>query len=333
MILTRVSPLTITLTAILTAFCSAEHKDQLAIADFPILSGLPPSVHDSNEVATLPFRQDETLKQDSQTLDERDINFGWYSRAYDHGYLRQWIFGNATKQFNISMSNCIKAGHVVGIYQSMDGTNHTTATIADIYKDLGYSDTHLDPKKILAQFSVNAQAAYEEILAFLLTSIFCSGDALVGNELRRRLLSRSDRGILTVILQGAGDVVSYFIWNGKKIKVDDPGIKLLFGGIGTFFLEIVVGLLDLLRQEATLEPVEAAFMGTVLAAKARSVILKMKQSGRLDQDIEPCLPATQMAAALALAGSGSAPVQDLGVLASTDVSNFQAACAAKQVAE
>ena len=332
MIFTSVSPLTVTLTAILTALGSAEHDDQLAIADFPIFSGLPSSVQYSNEVATLPFREDETLKQDSQALDERDIDFGWYSRAYDEGYLRQWIFGNATNQFNISMSNCIKTGNVAGIYQSRDGTNRTAATVGDIYTDLGYRDAPLDPNKILAQFSVNAQAAYDEILAFLLTSIFCSGNALAGKELRRRLLSRSDGGVLTVILQGAGDVVAYFIWNGKDLKVDDPGIRLLFGGIGTFFFKIVVGLLDVLRQEGTLEPVEAAFMGTVLAAKARSVIQRMKQSGRVDQDPGACLPATQMTAALALAGSGSAPVQDLGVLSSTDVSKFQAACAAKPVA-
>ena len=328
MIFTRLSLFTITLTAILTVPSSAEHNDQLAIADFSIFSGIPPSVHYSDEVATLPFREDEPSKQDSQALGERDITFGWYSRTYNKDNLRQWIFGNATTKFNISLSNCINSSDVAGVYQFMNGTNSTDATVGDIYTDLGYRDALINSNRMLAHTSVNAQAAYDEISAFLLTSIFCSGNALGRDELRRRLLFRSDGRVLTVVLQGAGGMVAYFIWNGIGLIVDDPGIKLLFGGIGTFFLIIVVGLLDILRQEGRIEPLETALMGSVLVAKARSVIQKMRQSGRANQDAGPCLPATQMAAAVATAGSGSAPVQDLGVVASADVSEIQAACSA-----
>ena len=329
MIFTRVSLLTITLTAILTALSSAEHNDQLAIADFSIFSRVPPSVHYSDEVATLPFREDEPSMQGSQALGERDITFGWYSRIYNKDNLRQWIFGNVTNKFNISMSNCINSSDVAGVYQFMNGTNRTDATVGDIYTDLGYRNAPINPNRMLAHTSVNAQAAYDEISAFLLTSIFCSDNALVRDELRRRLLFQSDGRVLTVILQGTGGLMAYFIWNGIGLKVDDPGIKVLLGGIGTFFLIIVVGILDILRQEGRIEPLEAAFMGSVLVAKARSVILKMRQSGRANQDAGPCLPATQMAAALASAGSGSAPAQDLGVGASADVSEIQAACAAE----
>ena len=328
MIFTRVSLLTITLTAILTAPSSAEHNDQLAIADLSIFSGIPPSVNYSDEVATLPFREDEPSKQDSQALGERGITFGWYSRTYNKDNLRQWIFGNATNKFNISLSNCINSSEVAGVYQFMDGTNRTDATVGDIYTDLGYRNATIDQNRMLALTSVNAQAAYDEISAFLLISIFCSDNALMRDELRRRLLFRSEGRVLTVILQGAGGMVAYFIWNGIGLKIDNPGIRLLFGGIGTFFLIIVVGLLDILRQENRIEPLETALMGSVLVAKARSVIQKMRQSGRANQDAGPCLPATQMAAALASAGSGSAPVQDLGVVASADVSEIQAACEA-----
>lgn len=328
MIFTTARLLTITLIAILTAPSSAEHNDQLAIADSAISSSIPPSVRYSDEVATFPFREDEPSKQDSQALGAREITFGWYSRIYNKDNLRQWIFGNATNKFNISLSNCINSSDVAGVYQFMNGTNSTDATVGDIYTDLGYRNAPINPSIMLAHTSVNAQAAYDEISDFLLTSIFCSGDAVVRDELRRQLLFRSDGRVLTVILQGSGGVVAYLIWNGIGLKVDDPGIKLLLGGIGTFFLIIVVGVLDILRQEGRIEPLETALMGSVLVAKARSVILKMRQGGRANQDAGPCLPATQMAAALASAGSGSAPVQDLGVVASADVSENQAACAA-----
>ena len=328
MLFTRVNILTITSTAILTALSSAEHNHQLAIADFPIFSALPPSVQYSEEAATLPFRADKPLKQNSQALGEREITFGWYSRIYNKDNLRQWIFGNATIMFNISMSNCINSSDVAGVYQFMDGTNRTDATVGDIYTDLGYGNALINQNRMLAHTSVNAQAAYDEISAFLLTSIFCNGNALMRDELRRRLLFRSDGRVLTVILQGLGGVSAYFFWNGIGLKYDDPGIKMLFGGIGTFFLIIVVGILEILRQENRIEPLETAIVGNILVAKARDVIQKMRQSGRANQDAGPCLPATQMAAAVASAGSGSAPVQDLGVVASADVSENQAACAA-----
>ena len=328
MILTRVSLLTTILTAILTTVSSAEHNDQFAIADFSIFSGIPPSVQYSDEVATLPFREDEPSKQDSQALGERDITFGWYSRTYNIDNLRQWIFGNATNKFNISLSNCINSSDVAGVYQFMNGTNSTNATVGDIYTDLGYGNALINPNKMLAHTSVNVQAAFDEISAFLLTSIFCSGNALVRDELRRRLLFRSDGRVLTVILQGTGGLAAYFFWNGIGLAVDHPGIKLLLGGIATFNLIIVVGILEILRQEDVIEPLEVALMGSVFVAKARSLIQQMRQSGRANQDAGPCLPATQMAAAVASAGSGSAPVQDLGVVASADVSEIQAACAA-----
>ena len=329
MIFTRVKFSTITLTAILTALSSAGHNDQLTIADSSIFSDLSPSIHHSDEAAALPFRRDEPSTQDSQTLGERDIAFGWYSRIYNKDNLRQWNFGNATHQFNISMSTCIKSSDEAGVYQFMNGTTRTDATVGDIYTDLGYRDGLINPNSTLAHTSVNAQAAYDEISTFLLTSIFCSDNALVRDELRRRLLFQSDGRVLTVILQGAGGLVAYFFWNGIGLKYDDPGIKMLFGGIGTLFLILVVGILDILRQEGRIEPLEAALMGNFLVAKARSVIQNMRLSGRANQNAGPCLPATQMAAALASAGSGSAPVQDLGIVASADVSEIQAACAAE----
>ena len=329
MVFTRASLLTTTLTAILTALSSAEHNDQLAIADSSIFSRVPTSVHYSDEVATLPFQEDEPSKRGSQALDERDITFGWYSRIYNKDNLRQWIFGNVTNKFNISMSNCIKSSDVAGVYQFMNGTNRTDATVGDIYTDLGYRNAPINPNGMLAHTSVNAQAAYDEIWAFLLTSIYCSDNALVRDELRRRLLFQSDGRVMTVILQASGGAVVYFIWNGIGLRVDDPGTKVLLGGIGTFFLIVVVGILDILRQEGTIEPLEAAivFVCNVIVAKARSVILKMRLRGRANRDPGPCLPATQMAAAIASAGSGSAPVQELG--ASADVSEIQAACAAE----
>ena len=331
MIFTRVRLLTIIL-AILTAPSSAEHYDQLAIADFPLSSSIPPSFRYSDDVATLPSQEDEPSKQDSQALGARDITFGWYSRAYNKDNLRQWIFGNATNKFNISLSNCIKSTDVAGVYQLMNGTNLTDATVGDIYTDLGYRNASIDRNTRVAHTLVNAQAAYNEILAFSLTSIFCSGgggNELVRDELRRQLLFRSDGRVLTVVLQGASGMVAYFLWNGIGLVTDNPGIKLIFGGIGTFFLIVVLGLLDILRQEGRIEPLEAALIGSVFVAKARSVIQKMMQSGQANQDAGPCLPATQMAAAVASAGSGSAPVQDLGLVASADVSEIQAACAAE----
>lgn len=62
-------------------------------------------------------------------------------------------------------------------------------------------------------------------------------------------------------------------------------------------------------------------------AKARSLILRATQSGRAGQAAGPCLTGTQLAAAVAQAGSGSSPAHDLGVVASADVPEIQAACA------
>ena len=135
---------------------------------------------------------------------------------------------------------------------------------------------------------------------------------------------------MTLILQGSGALISYFLWNGIGLAFENPGVKILFGGIATLQLVIVVGLLEILRQEGRIEPYETALIGAFYVARARMLIMRMRLGGRANQAAGPCLPETQMTAAVATAGSGSAPAQDLGVAASADVSEIQAACAANQ---
>lgn len=319
--------ITLFLTTIFAALGSGEQDEQLAIADVSFLSSTPLSVQLSDEYITFPFPEDELSEQESQTLLERDITFGSYSHRYNQNHLRQWIFGNATNSFNISMSTCIKRNDVAGVYQFMNGSSSTVATAGDIYTDLGYGAALVKPEKMIAHALVNAQAAYDDISSFLLDSILCtSGNSFVQNELRRQLLFTSEGRVMTLLLQGTGGLLAYFVWNGIGLRFDNPGVKMFFGGIATLNLIIVVGLVEIFRQENIIGRWEAAFMGTVFVAKIRSLIQHARRSGRANQAAGPCLPTTQIAAAVAQAGSGSAPDQDLGVVASTDVAEIQAQC-------
>ena len=314
---------TILLTFVLTALSYAAHDEQLAIAGLLFLSDTPPSTQDSDKLITLPSRED------SQALKERAIrtSFGWYSRFFNFKDSRQWIFGNATSQFNITVSRCITHVDVVGVYQFMNGTISTNATAGDIYTDLGYGTALANREKMLAHALINAQAAYDEISTFLLDSILCSDSSPVRDELRRQLLFESEGRVTTVILQAATGTVIYFVWNGIGLAFDNAGVKMAFGGVATFSLLTVVGILQIFQQEGRIEPYESAFMASVWVARVRRLIRKMRQSGRANQAAGPCLPATQMAAAAAYAGSGAAPDQALGIAASADVPEFQATCA------
>lgn len=318
------------LLAIFTALSSARYGEQLAVADFPLFSNVPPPVRPPHELL---FREYEAAEQDSPALRERDITFKWYSHGGTGDSLYQWIFGNATNHYNISMATCIKRSSVAGVYQFINGSSTTSATVGDIYTDLGYGNPLGFSGNRTAQAIINAEAAYQDISTFLLNSILCSGDSQIKDDLRRRLLFRSDGfrsdgRITTVMLQSVSGMVIYFAWNGIGLLFNDhPGFKMLLGGIATFQLILVVGLLEILKQEGLIQPYEAAFVGSVYVARARSLFLQATRSGRASgQAAGACLPATQMMQAAVQAGSGSAPVQELGVVASADVPETQAAC-------
>lgn len=219
-----------------TALSSAEHNEQLAVADLSFFSNTPPSVQVSDGLTTLPLRGDEAMEQDLQALGERDITFGWYSHYYNQDHLRQWIFGNGTMSFNISMSTCINSSDVAGVYQFMKGSTSTNATVGDIYMDLGYGTALANREKMMAQTLIDAQAAYDEISTFLPDSILCSGNSPWSNELRRQLFARPDGfqsngRIMTVALQATGAVITFFTVNGIGLFFNDyPAIKYLFAG-------------------------------------------------------------------------------------------------------
>ena len=317
--------------AIFAALSSAGHGEQLAVADFPFLSNAPPSVDPPNKLL---LREDGATEQDSRALRKRDITIGWYSHKFTQNYLYQWIFGNATNHFNISISTCVKGSSVAGVYQFVNGSSTTDATVGDIYRDLGYGTTFGTPQTMIAQTLINAEAAYQDISNFLLNSILCSGDSQLKDDIRRQLLFsydgfRSDGQVTTLLLQSVGAMAVYFTWAGlDSLFKDPPGVKTLFGGIATFNLILMVGLLENLRQEGVRQPYQAPFVGSLFVAYARSLLLQATRSGRAtNQAAGACLPASQMMEAAVQAGSGSAPAQELGVLASADVPGIQATCA------
>ena len=316
------------LTAILTAVTSAEHHEQIAVADGSSLSSTPPSVQSSDQLATLLLGEGDVTEQDPQALRERDPTFGWYSRKYNQNNLAQWIFGNVIHQFNISISVCMEIGEVAGVYQFMNGSNSTEATFGDIHSDLGYGDTLSIPATVINQTLINAEAAYDDISTFLLDFIICSGNSPLGDELRRQLLADdfiSNSQVATLILQGASTAVIYYFCNGIGLHVQQQGMKVLLGGIGTVSIVLVLGILEIFRQENLIQPYEAAFMASVFVARVRGLILKATQNGRTIGGA--CLPVTGLADAAAQAGSGAAPVQELGVVAGADVPPIQATCA------
>lgn len=210
------------------------------------------------------------MEQISEALRERDINFGWYSRYLNQNHLYQWVFGNTTNQFKISISTCINSSDVAGVYQFMNGSTGSIVTVGDIYTDLRYGNALANPEKMIAQTLINAQAAYNDISTFLLGSILCSGNAPLKDEIRRQLLFRSDGfqsngRVMTLVLQGAGGMVAYFTWNGIGLLFNDnPGVKMLLGGIATLNLILVLGILEILRQEGMIAPYETAFVGSCL---------------------------------------------------------------------
>ena len=317
------------LTVVLTALGSVESDELLAIADLSYLSNTPRSAQLTDKPSALRLRGDDAIDhQDLQAPEERDLIFGPYSR-YSHKNTRyQWIFRNenATTQYNISISTCIKMSEIAGVYQFVNGSTSTSATVGDIYTDLGYGSDLANPDKMIAHTLVNAQAAYNDISTFLLDTILCNSNLPLRDELRRQLLSgafRSDRRIMTLILQGVLSTGIYFFWNGIGLTFDHPGIKMVFGGIATLNLIIVVGVLEILPQEGVIQPYEMAFVGSVYVARARILILKATQIGRAGGIAGPCLTTTELPTGAAHAGSGSAPAQDLGVVGSGDVPEIQ----------
>ena len=315
------------LTPIITAVSSTGYDEQIDIADVSILQSTPRSIQISDQLAPLLLGEDDVNEQDPQALRERDITFGWYSRKYNQNNIAQWIFGNATHQYNISISVCMKGSEVAGVYQFMDGSNSTEATFGEIHEDLGYGTSLSIPEKTINQTLINAEAAYSEILIFLEEFIVCSGDSLLEYELRRQLLADdfvSNGRVATLILQTASTAVIYYFWNGIGLHVEQQGLKVLFGGLATINIVFVLGMLEILRQENLVQPYETAFMGSVFVARVRSLILKATQNGRTIGGA--CLPVTGLVDAAAQAGSGAAPVQELGVVAGADVPQIQAAC-------
>ena len=316
------------LIAIFTVVSPAEHDEHIAIADLSSLPSTPPSVQFSDQLASLLLGGGDVTEQNPQALRERDLNFGWYSHEYNQNNLAQWIFGNATQQYNISISTCVKRNQVIGVYQFMNGSNSTEATFGDIYSDLGYGTTLNIPEKMINQTLINAEAAYNEMSTFLLDFILCVDSPTLRDELRRQLLADnfvSNGRITTLILQTASTAVIYYGWNGLGLYLQREDLKFILGGIATCNIVFVLGLLEILRQEDLIQPYEAALVGSWMVAKARSLILKATQNGRAIGGA--CLPVTGLADAAAQAGSGAAPVQDLGVVAGADVPPIQAACA------
>ena len=316
------------LIAIFTVVSPAEHDEHIAIADISSLPSTALSNQFPDQIASLLLGEGDVVDQDPQILRERDPNFGWYSHEYKLNNLVQWTFGNGTQDLNISISTCVKKSQVVGVYQFMNGSNSTEATFGDIYSDLGYESTLNIPETMINHTLINAEAAYNEISTFLLDSILCVNSPTFRDELRRQLLADnfvSNGRIATLILQTASTAVIYYGWNGLGLYLQRDDLKFILGGIATCNIVFVLGLLEIFRQEDLIQPYEAAFVGSVFVAKARSLILRATQDERVIGGA--CLPVTELAGAAAHAGSGAAPVQDLGVLAGADVDPIQAACA------
>lgn len=313
------------LSVFLTAVSFAEQDQQLVVAGLSFPSNILPSAQVSDEFTTISLPEHEAMKQNRQPLRERDVTFGWYSHHYNLNQVYQWVFGNATTHFNISISTCVSKSDVAGIYQFTNGSTSTDATVEDIYMDLGYGTPLAIPDKRKSQTSINAEAAYNDISIFLLNSILCSGNSPLKDDLRGQILFRTDgfesrNQVMALISQSAGGMIAYFTWNATDLPFDDhPGVKMLFGGIATLNLILILGVLEIFRQEGAIAHYETAFVATVFAARARSLVLRATQTGPAGQATEACLTGTQLAAAAAYAGSGSAPAPGLGVVASAEI--------------
>lgn len=201
----------------------------------------------------------------SHVLQERastSVGSTSYTLVDDH--LFQWIFGNATRSVNISVSTCVLLTDIAGPYQFNDGTMSYNATMLDILKDLGFGSSSDAHARYANRTLSNAQSAYDEIQAFLIEDILVTDNtpshAKPGIQGRALSDFRSEGRVLALVMK---TIVGAILGLGMARLGAGPEVthgQLAAGAISSGALVAIVSIVDIIREEGGIAKIEPPWM-------------------------------------------------------------------------
>ena len=230
-----------------------------------------------------PFRENGATDQQSAAVQERSHRINQYSYIVSKDHLITWTFGNATRDFNISIASCIKMGDVAGVYQFANGSTRYDATARDIVTDLGIGTSRGTRATYATQTLKNALSAYDEIQAFLSEDILLSGSSPIHSKDRRAINFQSEGRILALVIKtlyglllGVASVEIAAAISGIKATKGQLAAGAIVGAGGVSIYTII----DIVTDEGGLTGLEpewmesaASYVANVFMAQLRKVVM------------------------------------------------------------
>jgi len=252
-------------------------------ATFTDLISFPAHELSGQPLKALSFDSDISARQGSDELQERAITFKPYSFAYSRNRLEQWVFGNATRQFNISISSCLRMGDVVGVYQFDDGTMKYDATARDIAIDLGLGTSRGTHTRFAARTLINAQLAYKEVEAFLIEDILVEDSSPSRPKQRRQVEFQSNGRINALVWKSASGLLLGICAAEIANGFNTTSGQLWAGAITSAGFIALYSIIDIVTQEGGLTAFEPAWMQKVAVWVANlfmAMLRKLTMSAR-----------------------------------------------------
>ena len=278
---------------LLTLVQSSSAQNGARLSSLPKLRATQPSDGDT----LLSKNRSQRLDRESSALAERTPTFTWYSHVYNLDHLRQWNFGDQSSRFNISISTCVDANDVAGIYQYENDTTNADATLGDIIKDLQDTSNHG------ALALANVLAASREIQNPLKVSMLCS--TADSDQLWQHLLSDQPNHDVTVLINSGAVTTIAMMMTSDTISTNvASAVKMGVAAYAAVAIIVINNILRFYNEKRILARIEEAFMACIFVARARLILWQARLTGVLGGS---CLTASQVIAAISRIGQFSDP--------------------------
>ncbi len=251
-------------------------------------------------------REDDGTVHRPSTLQKRQHRINQYSFIVNKNNLITWKFGNATRDFNISIASCVKMGDVAGVYQFANGSLKYDATVREIVADLELVSGTGRRATYATQTLKNAISARKEVQTFLAEDILISGSSLAHNRHRRAINFQSEGRILSLVLKTVYGLVLGLA--SVEIAAAVSGIRatkgqLAAGAIVGAGSVSVYSIIDIITEEGGLTGLEpewmertAIYVANVFMAQLRKLVMLMR--GAPSEDTGRRYTESELAAAL-----------------------------------
>ena len=216
----------------------------------------------------------------SKELQERASVPQSTSYALIDNHLFQWIFGNATTSFNISVSTCLNLTDIAGPYQFDNGSAKDDATMMDIIDDLGPEVSSEANDRFARRTLSNAQSAYDEMEAFLINKILVKDDSLTHSSTHVRRQFQSNGRVLGTVIKTAFGVAFGLTGVGIANGHNTTYSQLFAGALTSGGLVLVVSIIDIIREEGGLSTIEPQWMKKTAVWTANALISCMRKMVR-----------------------------------------------------